>query len=115
MEVHYGFLCVFEFRGWEPAKLVIGVFVACPSYSINYPVTATAAVDFAVDDFCDFVFEFAVDFDGRWRWLHAMREGVGLHWLEESYVEYVMNLVHCARESESVCVSRYLLGDGEGA
>jgi hypothetical protein len=115
MEFHDLVVSIREFCSGEPAELIIGVLVARPAHAISQALTMVTVVNFAVDDLSDLIFELAIDFNRWGRGLNAVWKGVGVSGFEEVYMEHIMKLVHGTREAEAVCMSRDLLGDGEGA
>jgi hypothetical protein len=105
MEFHDHVVSICEFCSGEPAELVIGVLIARPAHAINQALTMAMAVNFAVDDLGNLIFELAINFDRWGRGLNVVWKGVGVSGFEEAHVEHIMKLVHGAREAEAVCVS----------
>ena len=70
-EVGCGFPGIFGMRVATPFNLVMELAVAA----------------FGIEDLLNLPFEFVFDDDGRWRRLHAVRNGRSFIWFEKRYVE----------------------------
>lgn len=77
MEVREEFRHVVEVGGGFRGDGVGEAGVTSPADSVHEAAVLLAVlVDVAIEDFIDFVFEVAFDFDGRRRWLYAVWDSV---------------------------------------
>ena len=76
VEVSDGLLSVVETERREPTGRVFA-FVTKPLYQVHERRLATT-IELRIEDLRDFVLEFSLDFDGRWRRLNTTGESVSV-------------------------------------
>ena len=83
MELFKELFCVGEVGGSSPLIFFISAFITHPAYVVEQLASRPASeVIFRVQNFADFVFDIAVDFDGFGRRRLSIRESVWNGWLD---------------------------------
>ena len=102
MELFKELFCVGEVGGSSPLIFFVGTFITHPAYVVEQLASRPASeVVFRVQDFADFVFNIAVDFDRFGRRRLSIRELVWNGRLDLRDVEDGVNESEFMRESET--------------
>ena len=104
-----------KLRGKEPRRFFIGTCVTSPADKVEDLAVTPSPINFRVKDFLDFVFDFSVDLDRRWRRLNPIRKGTWVGEFELGDVEDGVHGFHSVGESEREGVTTRLRYDCEGS
>ena len=114
MELFKELFCVGEVGGSSPLIFFVSTFITHPVYVVEQLASGPASeVVFQVQDFADFVFDIAVDFDRFRRWWLSIRELVWSGGLNLRDVEDGVNESEFMRESETNGVLANMVNDFE--
>ena len=92
---------VIKLRGKEPQSYFVGTCVTSPADKIEELAVTPSPINFRVKDFLNFIFNFSIDLDRRWRRLNSIRNSVRMGEFKLGDVEDRMHRLH--RVGESVC------------
>ena len=76
MEVGNEIFSMIKFNGGKPGKFFLGVFTTKPMDKIE-KFARPSAIDLGVEDFRDFIFEFALNFNWWWWRLYMIWNFIG--------------------------------------
>ena len=112
MELFKELFCVGEVGGSSPLIFFVSTFITHPAYVVEQLASGPASeVIFRVQDFANFIFDIAVDFDRFGRWQLLIRESVWNGRLNLQDVEDGVNESEFMRESETNGVLANMVDD----
>ena len=115
MELFKELFCVGEVGGSSPLIFFISTFITHPAYIVEQLASRPALeVIFRVQNFADFVFNIAVDFNRFGRWRLSIRESVWNRRLDLRDMEDRVNELEFMRESETNGVLANAVNDLKG-
>ena len=79
--------CIVHFGHGQPISFFVSSFIPGPTNQVEHQARVSL-VSLGVKDFGDLVFDFAINFDRWWWWLHAPGDLVGMCNLELGDVEH---------------------------
>ena len=91
---------VVKLCGKEPQSFLIGTCVSSPADKIEELAVTPSPINLRVKDFLDFIFDFSVDLDRRWRRLNSIWNGAWVGEFELGDMEDGVYGFHSVRESE---------------
>ena len=104
-----------KLHGKEPRSFFVGTCITSPADKIEELAVTPSPINFRVKDFLNFIFDFSVDLDRRWRRLNTIRNSVRMGEFELGDVEDRMHRLHRVAESECEGMSTRLRDDCEGS